>query len=94
MRNGFTGKRLPLIDVPLQSILAPMHEGLSSDFVADSGVNAASPDRRKSLTVRYDARAAVPDPKLTVREDAPFVAHVAKNEVFDEVQDWRRGVPS
>ena len=63
-------------------------------FVADSGVNAASPDRRKSLTVRYDARAAVPDPKLTVSEDAPFVAHVAKNEVFDEVQEWRRSVPS
>ena len=65
-----------------------------ADFVADSGVNAAPPGRRQSLSVRYDARAAVPNPKLTVSEDASFVAHVAKNEMFDEVQEWRRSVPS
>ena len=55
-----------------------------AEFAADSGVNAASPDS-KSHTVRYDARAAVPDPKLMVSEDAPFVAHVAKNEALDEL---------
>ena len=79
MRTGFSGKKTPsnaLVNAPINLSLPRCARACLADFCADSG-----------LAARYDARAAVPDSKLTAHDDAPFVAHVDKNKVVDEVQE-------